>query len=530
MEERVRSRILVSDPITDDGVTVLRRFGDVDVRTGLGREELLSLIGDYQALVVRSETKVTAEVIDAGRVLQVIGRAGVGVDNIDIQAATRRGIVVVNVPTGNTVSTAEHTIALMLALARRIPQAASALKAGQWQRQQYVGVEVRGKTLGIVGLGKVGSEVARRAAGLEMRVLAVDPFVSADHVRALGIELVSLAQLLEDSDFVCVHTPLTPTTSGLIGKKELALVKRGVYIMNTARGGIIDDDALLAALEDGRVTGAAIDVFRQEPPQDRRLVEHPLVIATPHLGASTAEAQTNVAVGVAEQIEAVLAGQQARYAVNLPLIPPETLAALGPFIALGAHLGKLATQLAEGQLKAITVGYEGEIANLDTSLVKAAIIGGLLEPVSEERVNPVNANMVAASRGLHITERKCATCQNYTNLVVVDVRTSAHTTSVAGAILGENPHIVRVDDYWVDLAPTGGYWLFCDHRDRPGLIGAVGNVTGNADINISSMLVSRLQPRGPALMVLGLDEPISEEVRQQLLAIEDIYTAKLVRF
>lgn len=522
-------KILVADSIADEGVETLSSEATVDIRLGLKPGELAGVIGEYEALVVRSETKVPAEVIKAGKRLQVIGRAGIGVENIDLKAATRRGIVVVNAPAGNVISTAEHALALLLTLARHIPQANVRLRSGKWQREEFIGTEVRNKTLGIIGLGRVGSEVARRAKGLEMRLIAHDPFVSIDHAHHLGVELVSREELLRHSDFITIHTPLTMTTKGFIGSEELALVKPTVRFINTARGGIIDEEALYKAIEEGRVAGAAIDVFSEEPPRDNTLLKSDKIIVTPHLGASTAEAQTNVAVDVAEQVLAVLNGRPGRYAVNVPLIPPETALALTPFLAVASDVGRLCTQLAEGQLDTIVIKYEGEISDYDTAVLKATIIGGLLEPITEERVNLVNANVIAQSRGLKITEQKTAKCENYANLISVDVTTDIGTTTVAGTLMRGETHIVRVDNYWIDITPTGGYWLFSDHRDRPGLIGTVGMVTGSADINISSMQLARLKPRGQALMVLSLDEPLNEQQRQQILAIPDIYTAKVVK-
>jgi len=523
------NKVLVADPIASDGVEVLRTQAEVDVKTGLSPAELIDIIGEYDALVVRSETQVTAEVIEAGKRLQVVGRAGVGVDNINLEAATRKGIVVVNVPAGNTISTSEHTIALMLALARSIPQANASLKSGKWARSNFIGIELCDKTLGIIGLGKVGSEVAKRANALEMRVIAYDPFVSVEHARNLGVEMVSLEELLKRSDFISPHIPLTSQTKNMIGAKQLALVRPTVRFINCARGDIIDEAALLKAIEENRVAGAAFDVFSQEPVTDSPLFRSDKIIVTPHLAASTAEAQTNVALGVAEQIVAVLNGEPARYAVNAPLFTQETISMVAPFLEIVSIMGKLVTQLAEGQLETITIKYEGEIANYDTSTLKAAIIGGLLELITEERVNLVNANFIAQSRGLKIVEQKGSIAENYANLVTVEATTSAGITTVAGTLLRGEPHIVRVNSYWIDLVPTGGYWLFSDHRDRPGLIGTVGSVTGNADINISSMQVSRLKPRGQALMVLGLDELLPPAQQEQLLAIPDVYTVKVVK-
>ena len=522
-------KILVADSIADEGVDILRSQADVDVKTGLKPEELAGIIGEYDALVVRSATRAPADIIEAGNKLQVIGRAGIGVDNIDLDAATKRGIVVVNAPAGNVRSAAEHTVALLMAMARHVPQACAKLRMGEWDKKAYTGTELHGKTLGIVGLGRVAEQVTRMVKGFEMKLIACDPFVSEERAQLLGVELVSLEDLLKRSDFVTVHVPMTASTKGIIGKKELKLVKPSVRFINTARGGIIDEEALYKAIEEGRVAGAAIDVFTKEPATDNILLQSDKVIVTPHLGASTAEAQTTVAVDVAEEVLGVLSGRPARYAVNLPLMAPETASVLSPFLPVATGVGKLCAQLVDGRASAIAIRYEGEIAGYDTAVLMAAVVGGLLESVTEERVNLVNASIIAKNRGLKVVEQKTAKCENYANLISVEVSTDSGKTTVAGTLLRGESHIVRVDSYWIDIAATGGHWLFSDHLDRPGLIGAVGMVTGNADVNISSMQVGRLEPRGRALMVLCVDREIGEDVRQQLLDIPGVYTVKVVK-
>ncbi len=522
-------KVLIAEKLPEEGIDILRPHAEVDVKIDLDPEELIAIIGDYEALLVRSQTKVTAEVIQAGKKLQVIGRAGVGVDNIDLDEATQRGIVVVNAPTGNTISAAEHTIALMLALARHIPQANAVLKSGVWRRADFMGTEVRDKTLGIIGLGNVGSEVARRARGLQMKLIAHDPYISVDHAHNLRVELVPLKQLLKEADFITLHIPLTKSTKGLIGAKELALVKPTVRIINTARGELIDEKALAKAIKEKKVAGAAIDVFATEPTTSSILFENDNIIVTPHLGASTAEAQAMAAKDVAEQVVDIFKGQPPRYSVNAPFIPAETLSALAPFIKVASTLGRLVSQLAEGQTNAIQIKYEGEISNYDTNTLKASVLGGLLEEISEERVNLVNANLLAARRGLTVVEQKESACENYASLITVEVTTSDGVTTVAGTVIRGESHVVRVNSYWMDIVPTGGYFMFCDHRDRPGLLGSVGKITGDADINISTMHVSRLKPRGQALMILALDEPLPEEQQQKILAVPDVYTAKLVK-
>lgn len=522
-------KILVADPVAEEGLEALRTQAEVDVKLGLKPEELKSIIGDYEALIVRSETCATADIIQAGSKLQVIARAGVGLDNIDIKAATRKGIVVVNAPTGNTIAAAEHAVAMMLALARHIPQANAQLKSGSWQRGDYVGTELKDKTLGIVGLGNVGSEVARRAQSFEMRLIGYDPFVSSDYAYNLCVELVPMEQLIKESDFITLHLPLTSDTKELIGTKELSKMKPTIRIINCARGGLINEEDLFKAVEVGKIAGAAIDVFANEPVTDSMLFKSDKIIVTPHLGASTTEAQAGISLEIAEQVMAVLRGQPAKYAVNAPQIPAEMMAILAPFMQVASTLGSLARQLMEGQLKSIRIEYQGEIATYDTSAIKASIIGGLLEGMSEERLNLVNATFIAAQRGMKIVEQKEATCENYASLLALDVITDVGITAVAGTVLRGETHIVKVNNFWLDIVPTGGFFLFSGHRDCPGLIGAVGNITGKVDINISSMQLARLRPRGQALMILALDEPLPEEQRQEILDIPDVHTAKLVK-
>ena len=436
-------RILVSDPIAEDGVNALKAGGaEVDVRTGMPPDELKAIIGDYQALIVRSETKVTKEILGAAKSLQVVGRAGVGIDNIDVDAATEHGVVVVNAPTGNTISAAEHAVALMLSLARHIPAANASLKAGKWERSKFMGLEVRGKTLGIVGLGQVGSEVARRARGLEMRVIAFDPFVPEDRARVLGVDLVPMDELLRESDFVTVHTTLTEGTRSLIGEKELRTMKPTARVINTARGGIVDEKALETALREGWIAGAAVDVFTKEPVTDHPLFALPNIVVTPHLGASTAEAQERVAIDVADQILDVLGGRPARYAVNAPMIDPETYSYLAPYLPVAYKIGRLAVQLREGQLGDLTLDYSGDIAQHDTTPLKAAALAGVLSVVSEDHVNVVNVDIIAQRRGIKITETRGPSHDIYSNVITVNVRGSGGEAAVSGTAAHDGPHIL----------------------------------------------------------------------------------------
>ena len=518
-------KILVADPIAEEGIQFLRSHAQVDVKTKLDIDQLRAIIGDYDALIVRSQTRVAAEVIHSGKKLRVIGRAGVGIDNIDVEAATRNGIVVVNAPTGNIIAAAEHTIALMLALARNVPQANSHLKSGQWRRDQFVGTEIRNKTLGIVGLGNVGSEVAKRVQALEMHVIAHDPFVSKDYAHNLKVDLVSMDQLLKESDFITLHVPLTTTTKRLIGDRELAQLKPTARIINCARGGVIDEEALLVAIKAGKVAGAAFDVFDHEPVTDSPLFREDKIIVTPHLGASTVEAQTSVARDVATEVMAVLHGQFSKYAVNAPYVAPELI----PFMRLATTMGNLASQLMEGQISSTYIKYSGGVNNYDCSPIKTALISGLLQQASEERINLVNVGLIAAQHGLRISEEREAVAQNFANMLTLQVNTSMGTTTISGTVRDGESHIVQVNDFSTDIVPAGGYFLFCDHLDRPRLVGAIGNITGKADINISSMHLSRLQPRGKALMILALDEPLREEDLQEIRTLPDVYSAKAVR-
>ncbi len=523
-------KVLVCDPIAEDGVKALEEFGaQVDVRLGMSPQELISAIGEYDAVVVRSETKITAEAIAAANSLQIIGRAGIGVDNIDVDAATQRGILVVNAPTGNIISAVEHTIALMLALARNIPQANASLKGGKWDRKRFMGVELRGKTLGIIGLGQVGSEVARRARGLEMQVVGYDPFLPEERARVLGVKMIPLEDLLRQSDFIGVHTTLTEGTRGLIGGEQLAMMKPTARIINTARGGVIDEKALYQAVEEGRIAGAAVDVFVKEPAVGNKLTESDRIVVTPHLGASTAEAQERVAVDVAEEIIAHLKGEPVRYAVNAPLIPPETLSFLAPYVDVAVKTGLFAQQLCEGQLRDVQIEYAGEISQHDVALLKVAVIRGLLSSISEEPVNIVNANLIAQRRGLRIVEHKGPSHEIYSNLVGVRLATSVGETTVSATLADDGPHVVLVNDYWVDIPPSEGYLLVCENEDRPGMIGAVGTILGDFNVNISFMNVGRHERRGSALMVLALDEALTGEQLKKVKEIPGIFSARLVR-
>ena len=526
----LRPRVVVADAIDPVGLAPLADRAELIFRNGEAHDGLPELLRTADALLVRSETKVSAELMAGAERLKVIGRAGAGVDNIDVEAATRRGIVVVNAPGGNTFAAAEHTMALLLAAARQVPPADASLKQGEWRRADFVGVEVRGKVLGLVGLGRVGAEVARRAQGFDLKVIAHDPYVSDDHARRLGVEVADLRTVLEQADFVSLHTPLTEHTRGLIGAEQLGWLKPAAILVNCARGGLVDEAALLAALEAGRLAGAAVDVFEKEPAGDNPLARHPKVVATPHLGASTVEAQTSVARQVAEQVLQVLDGKPAQFAVNGPTLPPELAEVLHPYVELAQVLGRLATQLAVGQFRTVQVAVRGEVAAHDNGLLATAVLIGMLAPISGDPVSFVNARLVARGHGLEVVEEHSDEADDpYTNVVAVAVRTNRRGTRVAGTVVHGEPHIVGIDDYRLDLARPEGYLLLTHHRDQPGMIGRVGTLLGQADVNISAMQVGRLEPRGEAIMVLAVDEPVPPAVLAQLRAVQNMADVRQVK-
>nr|HET6903385.1 phosphoglycerate dehydrogenase [Ktedonobacteraceae bacterium] len=503
--------ILITDRIAREGIELLQSQlpqAQIDERPGIKAEQLRAIIGKYDALIVRSETQVTSDILSVAARLKIVGRAGVGVDNIDTDAATRQGIMVVNSPTGNIVAAAEHSIAMLMALARQIPAANSSTKLGKWEKSRFLGVEVRNKVLGIIGLGKVGTEVARRAQGLEMQVIAFDPYVGPEQARKLGVQMLSMDEVLQQADFVTLHTSLTSGpngTRGLISTHELELLKPTARLINCARGGLIDEEALLNALNEKRLAGAALDVFSQEPIRDnetlKHLLAHERVIATPHLGASTEEAQVGVATDVAEQVVAVLRGGFPRAAVNAPLILPETLQVLQPYMHLVEQMGRLYTQLQPGPLNKIEFACSGEIANYDLRPLQAALIKGLLESVSDAHVNMINAPTLAKQWGLEIVEQKSTSSVEFANLVTLRmVGANGHVSSFAGktgsgdeqvevlsgTVMHGEPRVVCVGRYWTEFVPEG-YILFCRNPDQPGMIGRVGTVLGKANVNIRHM-------------------------------------------
>lgn len=520
-------KILVSDPLSPQGIELLQQHARVELKPNLHPEELQEIIAGYDALIVRSHTRVTGPIIKAGRRLKVIGRAGVGVDNIDVPQATAQGIMVVNVPEANTISAAELTLALLASLARNIPGANSSVKVGEWSRQKFLGVELNQKTLGLIGLGHVGGEVGRRARALGMNVLAYDPYISDGYAAKIGVELVDLPHLLKQGDFISLHVPLIPATRHLIGAQEIALMKPGSRLINCARGGVVDEQALYAALCEGRIAGAALDVFEQEPPVNSPLLKLDQVIATPHLGALTREAQANVALQVAEQVINALKGKPVTSAVNLPALMPEAASALEPFLPLMWLLGYFYMQMFGGSINEIEITYCGEIASLPLFPLTASCLTGLLQEIVEVQVNQVNAPHIAQRRGIQIKEVSTASAKNYRNMIVISVRDGRKTCRLAGTLLNRDDlRIVQIGDFRIEVVPAR-YMLVTTHHDRPGVVGKVGTLLGEEQINIASMQLGRSSAGGQAMMVLQVDSPVSAEVVKKL---EQLNVVSMARF
>jgi D-3-phosphoglycerate dehydrogenase / 2-oxoglutarate reductase len=531
-------KVLISDKVSEKTLEILqaeKSFEVVNLPATPG-VKLSEAISNADALVIRSATKVTAELLESAKRLRAIGRAGVGVDNVDLEAATRRGIVVMNTPGGNATAVAEHTFALLLALARRVPQADSSLKQGRWEKKKLGGIELRGKTLGLVGLGKVGTEVARLARALEMDVLAYDPYVSALVAREQQVRLASLDDVLNESDFLSLHASLTPETRHVINAKTLAKMKPGVRIVNCARGELIDEGALLAALESGQVAGAGLDVFETEPPKESPLVAHANVVSTPHIAGSTEEAQEIVGIRIAEQVRDYLLTGVARNAVNMPSISVEEYKKLEPYIQLGEKLGAFVAQLASERLEEVRISYDGGLAELNTHLVKNAVLKGVLNRMLSEQANLVNAGALAQARGLEVAEMRSARRAAYSNSLGIALKTETETASALGmvSVRGEL-RILGINNLDID-APLKGYILFMRNQDVPGVIGRVGTILGNAKVNIASFALGRHTagpngsptPGGDALGLVNVDSPIPESVLEELRAIPAIRTAKVV--
>jgi D-3-phosphoglycerate dehydrogenase len=527
-----KPKVLVADPIAERGIQELSMGGalDVTVKTGLKEEQLLEIIGEYAGLVVRSETKVNARVIEAAPLLKVVGRAGVGVDNVDVDTATKRGVIVMNTPGGNTISTAEHAFSLMVSIARSIPQADASVKSGKWERKSFLGVELYGKTLAILGMGRIGTEIAKRALAFGMRVLAYDPYLSAARARSLQVELVEkLDDILPQSDFITMHMPLTPETTHMLNKQRLAITKKGARIVNCARGGLIDEAALIEALQSKHIAAAALDVFEQEPlPADHPLRQAPNLVFTPHLGASTAEAQEGVGIEVAQQIRAALLDGEIRNAVNMPSLDAKTLAIIGPHLDLGERLGRFLSQISATRCDGLNINFSGKINEVDTTAVTRAILKGFLEKAGGGEVNVVNAPAFAENLGLKITESRESALGDFAELIELTAAGPAGWVSVAGTFFGTTPRIVKINGRHVEAKPEGVLFLL-ENRDRPGIVGHVGTMFGKHGVNIAGMSLSRNEVGGQALTVLNLDSVPGDALLKELLAVEDIKSAQVVQ-
>ncbi|MBP6943280.1 MAG: phosphoglycerate dehydrogenase [Candidatus Omnitrophica bacterium] len=524
-------KVLVSDSLSEEGLKVLKDEKDlqVDVKLKLPPEELKALIKDYDALVVRSSTKVNKDIIEAAKKLKVIGRAGVGLDNVDAEAASKRGIIVMNTPAGNTISTCEHTWSLMLSMSRNVPNANASLREGKWDRSKYMGVELYGKTLGIIGLGRIGTEVAKRGMAFGMRVIAYDPYLTVEKANDLGVELVEVKDIIRESDYITVHTPITNETKHLIGEQEFGQMKKGVRLVNCARGGIIDEKALLKALESGKVAGAALDVYEDEPPKDFTMFRNEKLIATPHLGASTEEAQVNVAIEVAKQVADALLGRGCRNAVNVPCVDPEAYKAIRPYVTLAEKMGLVIGQLSEGRMQEVKIEYSGEIVQHDMASVTIAFLKGVLTPILQETVNYVNASFIAKERGIKIVETKTSQIEEFANLITIEANTDKSKVVVAGTLSPrKNPRIVKINDFYVE-ASTVGYLLVLINEDKPGIIGHIGTILGKHKINIAGMTLGRKKAGGNAMTVLNLDEEVPEAVMKEIRGAEHVIEAKLIR-
>ncbi|MBU1121950.1 MAG: phosphoglycerate dehydrogenase [Candidatus Omnitrophota bacterium] len=521
-------KILVSDKLSDEGVKILKDAGfAVDCKYKLSVDELKKIIGEYKGIVIRSETQLSSEIIEHAHNLKVIGRAGVGLDNVDIAAATKKGIIVMNAPGGNTISTCEQAFALMLASARNIPFAYSSLKQKKWERSKFKGVELYSKVLGVVGFGRIGKEVSKRALSFGMEVLVYDPFISSDVAEKFGVKLVDLNQLLKSADFITIHTPLTKETKSLISDKELEMMKSKAFIINCARGGVVDEDALYRALKDKKIAGAALDVFSKEPPLDSKLLELDNIVVTPHLGASTEEAQINVAIEIAHCIKDALLGKAIRNAANYVQIEPETYKVLGPYFDLCEKMGKFVVQLIEGRVKDIKISFLGEISSYKVDIVTAAFVKGFLSNMLEEQnVNYINALEIAKERGIKIKQIKIREEEEYVNSVRVKVTTDKKEQILEGTLFAnKEARFVKMDDIYIEVAPSS-HMLVINNQDKPGVIGFLGTVLGAHKINIAGMSLGRRGLEGTALTILNLDNPLNDNVIKEIQANPSIISLK----
>jgi D-3-phosphoglycerate dehydrogenase len=523
-------KILVSDPLSQRGLEILEQAKGIktDLKPGLAPEELKKILPEYDAIIIRSETKLKADIIDAGARLKVIGRAGIGLDNVDLPAATKKGIVVMNTPQENAIAAAEHTIAMMLSISRKVPQATASIKTGKWEKKKFMGVELYGKTLGLVGIGVIGTIVADRARGLKMKVIGYDPYLSPEVAEKKGVELVSLDELLSRSDFISVHTPLTEETRNLIDRGALAKTKKGVILINCARGGIINEKDLYDAIRSGRVAGAALDVFEKEPAVGNPLLELDEVIGTPHLGASTEEAQENVAIAIAHQVVDYLAHGEARNAVNMPAVSPDILPSLRPYLRLGEKLGSFLGQISNYAIEEVVIEYHGEVVEFGTKAITASVLKGLLTPFVGETVNFVNAPVMAKERGIRVTESVSEVAEDFASLIALTVRSKMEQNYIAGTLFGRKElRIVKLNDFFIEALPEG-YILLVYNYDKPGVIGNIGMALGSRSINIATMQFGRDRMGGTAISLLHLDSPLPAGMLGEFLRMPNIISVRQI--
>ncbi len=523
-------KVLVSDAMSEVGIRIFEETPDiaVDVNTGLTQEELKGIIGQYDGLAIRSATKVTAEIIEAADKLKVIGRAGIGLDNVDIPAASQRGIVVMNTPEGNTITTAEHAISMMMALSRNIPQATASLKQGKWEKKKLKGRELFNKTLGLIGSGNIGRIVADRAKGMKMKVIVYDPYIKPETLEKLDLEPVSLDELLERADYLTIHTPKTDETANMINKETISRMKKGAMLINCARGGIVNEEDLYEALESGHLGGAALDVFSTEPPGEIKLMELSNFICTPHLGASTGEAQDNVAQDVAEQIVAYLLHGSVRNAVNVPSISSELMTTLRPYAILLERMGSLQTQLAESAILEVQVNYTGTVTEYDVAPLTTAMLKGLLTPILKDDVNFVNAPYIADNRGIKVVESKSRTSENFASLVKLTVKTLEGQNIIAGTIFGkEMPRILRINDFYLEAIPEG-HILLIQNQDEPGVIGSIATALGGHNINISRMQVGEEKAKKQNIILLTTSTVVSDEILEEIRGLKHVHSARKI--
>ncbi|MGD8983440.1 MAG: phosphoglycerate dehydrogenase [Desulfobacteraceae bacterium] len=523
-------KVLISDSLSELGVKVFQETPgiEVDVNTGLTPEELKGVIGQYHGLVIRSATKVTARIIEVADNLKVIGRAGIGLDNVDIPAASKRGIVVMNTPEANTITTAEHTIAMMMALSRNIPQATSSLKGGKWEKKKLQGRELYNKTLGLIGAGKIGRIVADRAKGMKMKVIVFDPYITPEALEKLDLEPVSFEELLKRSDYITIHTPRTDETLNMVNKKTIAKMKKGTMLINCARGGIVNEEDLHEALESGHLGGAAFDVFATEPPGNIKLMGLPNFICTPHLGASTREAQDNVAVDVAEQIVAYLMHGTVKNAVNVPSIGPELMNILRPYAILAEKMGSLQTQLVDSGILEVQISYSGKVTEYDVTPLTTAMIKGLLTPILKDDVNFVNASFIAADRGIKVVESKTKTSEDFASLLMLKVKSMEGVNIVSGTIFGKTmPRILRINDFYLEAIPEG-HILLIHNEDIPGVIGRIGTTLGKHKVNIGRMHVGQERAKKQNVILLTTDVSVKDDILDIVRALDHVFSARRI--